>query len=249
MLKKRLVGVITVKDGWAVQSFGYRRHLPLGHPEWLAENLDRWGADEILILDINRTRNGQGPDLALLRRLGNLGLATPLVYGGGIGDAADAVAVIQAGADRVCLDALLHRDLTAVERISAALGAQALIASLPVSVGPAAYDYQEKRHPPLSPDVLRLLEDGVVSEALLIDWQNEGGIAAFDERLIDEFPRDGVPLIAFGGITEPAQIARLVASPRIIAVAVGNSLNYREHAMQSLRQALDSATVRPAEYA
>ena len=49
MIRKRLIGVITVKGGWAVQSFGYARHLPLGRPEILAENLDRWGADEILV--------------------------------------------------------------------------------------------------------------------------------------------------------------------------------------------------------
>jgi cyclase len=32
MLKKRLIGVVTVRDGWAVQSFGYGRYLPLGKP-------------------------------------------------------------------------------------------------------------------------------------------------------------------------------------------------------------------------
>ena len=55
MVKKRLVGVITVKDGWAVQSFGYERYLPLGRPEVIAENLDRWGADEILLQCIDRS--------------------------------------------------------------------------------------------------------------------------------------------------------------------------------------------------
>ena len=56
MLKKRLIGVITVLDGWAVQSFGYKKYLPLGKPKILAKNLDNWGADEILIQSINRTR-------------------------------------------------------------------------------------------------------------------------------------------------------------------------------------------------
>ena len=33
MLLKRLVGVVTVRRGIAVQSFGYQRWLPLGRPE------------------------------------------------------------------------------------------------------------------------------------------------------------------------------------------------------------------------
>ena len=41
MIRKRLVGVITVKDSLAVQSFGYKNYLPLGNPEILVENLDR----------------------------------------------------------------------------------------------------------------------------------------------------------------------------------------------------------------
>lgn len=55
MLKKRLVGVITVRRGWAVQSFGYRRWLPLGKAEVLAQNLDRWGVDEIFVQAIDRS--------------------------------------------------------------------------------------------------------------------------------------------------------------------------------------------------
>ena len=84
MIQKRLIGVITVKQGWAVQSFGYRRHLPMGRPEVVAENLDRWGVDEILLQCIDRSRHGLGPDLALLERISRKGLATPLIYQGGI---------------------------------------------------------------------------------------------------------------------------------------------------------------------
>ena len=63
MLRKRLIGAIIVRKGWAVQSIGYKRWLPLGKPECLAENLDRWGADGIVVLCIDR--ENQGPDLEL----------------------------------------------------------------------------------------------------------------------------------------------------------------------------------------
>jgi cyclase len=38
MLRKRLVGMVTVRDGWAVQSIGYARYLPLGRPAVMVEN-------------------------------------------------------------------------------------------------------------------------------------------------------------------------------------------------------------------
>ena len=128
MIKKRLVGVVTVKDGWAVQSFGYGRWLPLGKPEVLTENLDRWGADEIVLQCIDR--GARGPDLQLLGRVSSKGLSTPLIYAGGIRNAADAVAAVKSGADRVCVDSLLHDDPEALRALSAPLGAQAVIASM-----------------------------------------------------------------------------------------------------------------------
>ena len=107
MLKKRLIGVVIVKDGWAMQSFGYRRYLPLGRPEVMVQNLDRWGADEILIQCIDRSAYGLGPDLDVLDKISKLSIATPLIYAGGICGREDAVKVVKHGADRIMVDAIV----------------------------------------------------------------------------------------------------------------------------------------------
>ena len=130
MLRKRLLATVVVRQGWAVQSFGYRRWLPLGKPECLVENLDRWGADGIVVLAIDR--GDQGPDLALLERLGALGLSTPLTYGGGLATAEQARAAVRAGAERLVLDSVLNNDPQAVKAMAAAVGVQALVAALPL---------------------------------------------------------------------------------------------------------------------
>lgn len=252
MLRKRLIGVITVLNGWAVQSFGYRRYLPLGRPETLAENLDRWGADEILILAIDRTRRAAGPDLDLVIKLGCLGLSTPLTYGGGIRSVADATAVVQAGAERVCVDAAFHDASEIVTDIAAALGSQAVLACIPVARaldGLNWFDYRCNVEKQLHEVALSLLSNGIVSEALIIDFRNEGYRDAFDIELIRRFPCLGVPLIAFGGISEAQQVADVLAEPQVVAVGVGNFLAYREHAVQQLKRALGRDLLRPAFFA
>lgn len=251
MLKKRLIGVVTVKDGWAVQSFGYRRYLPLGKPECLVENLDRWGADEILVQLIDRSAAGVGPDFELLERLGALGLGTPLIYAGGIRSVSDGVKLIQLGADRVVVDALLHDDLLAVRGLSWQLGAQALIASLPLSWhgnGLEWLDYRSHASTLISDEVLGLLQSGVISEALITDWQHEGSHGGFERKLIEEFPSKDVPVIAFGGLGEHEQMRALFQSAEIAAVAVGNFLSYREHAIQKCKEALTGMPLRLATY-
>jgi len=252
VLKKRLIGVVTVKNGWAVQSFGYRRYLPLGKPECLVENLDRWGADEILVQVIDRHINGCGPDYELLGKLARLGLGTPLIYGGGIRTVEEGVQVIQGGADRLTVNALLRDDFAMVMNLSDRLGAQALIASLPMAVGgqgPEWLNYQSKTTTSISKALAEIIEQGVISEVLLSDWQHEGSPCGFDETLIDVFPYKKVPLIVFGGISSAEQMKSLLARPNVVAVAVGNFLNYREHAIQQFKEALASAALRPSTYA
>ena len=43
MIKKRLTGIVTIRNGLVVQSFGYNQYLPIGKPKVVIENLDRWG--------------------------------------------------------------------------------------------------------------------------------------------------------------------------------------------------------------
>lgn len=248
MLRKRLIGVITVKNGWAVQSFSYRRYLPLGKPEVLAENLDRWGVDEILLQCIDRSVRQFGPDLALLERIGKLGLGTPMIYSGGIRSAEDGVAAIKLGADRICIDALLHDAPELARDLSRRLGAQALIAGMPLvhgADGLSWIDYRSGAGKAISQQVLGLLDDKVVAEVMAIDCRHEGTVQGFDFNLLTQFPHKDVPLIAFGGLSEASHLRQALELPQVAAVAVGNFLNYREHAVQQFKAQLAGLPLRP----
>lgn len=249
MLGKRLIGVITVRQGWAVQSFGYERYLPLGRPEVLARNLDRWGADEILISCIDRTAAGLGPDYATIARVAAIGLSTPLIYGGGIGDSEQGVSVIGAGADRVVIDAML-RNTTQVHALAGKLGAQAVIAALPVSLDGGAvlhHDYRNKASAPFSIDMLDLLKSGSIAEAMLVNWKGEGG-TGFDPSLIDAFPDRYIPLIPFGGLSDAGMLRTVLRRDQVSAAGIGNALNYREHAIRTLKHDLSDIALRPHSF-
>lgn len=251
MLKKRLIGVVTVKNGWAVQSFGYRRYLPLGKPECLVENLDRWGADEILVQVIDRTVDGLGPDFKLLERLGSIGLETPLVYAGGVRNVSDGIELIHLGADRLVVDALLHDDLSSVHRLSEQLGAQALIGSMPLSLkgnGVEWLDYRNKMLMSFTDEMLGLIQSCIISEVLITDWMHEGYPNGFEKKLVEKFPLRDAPIIVFGGISEPAQMSELLQLPCVVAVAMGNFLAYREHAIQKYKEGLHGMPIRASVY-
>jgi cyclase len=251
MMRKRLVAVVTVRDGIAVQSFRYGRYLPLGRPEVLVENLDRWGVDEIILQCIDRSPRKLGPDFPTLDRVSRRGLSTPLIYAGGISTVEQGVAAIQHGADRICIDAALHDCPKMAIELSSRLGAQALVAALPLAFEAGALrwrDYRTRADRQLSAAVLDLLDSRTVSEAMIIDWQHEGVAGGFDERLVAGFPLPEVNLIVFGGLSEAAQLRSVLGRPRVMAAAVGNFLSYREHAVQQLKSQLATLPVRPAAW-
>ncbi len=251
MLKKRLIGVVTVKNGWAVQSFGYRRHLPLGRPEVLVQNLDRWGADEILVQCIDRSSSALGPDLEVLGKISKLGISTPLICAGGIGGREDAVKVVSHGADRIMVDVMLWDSPQSLEAVARELGTQAVIAHLSIRLGEdglKALNYRDRVERPLGNWVERLPLDEWVSELMVTDWSHEGSPGSFDERLLTLAQLLDKPLLCFGGISTAVQLQRVLAHPYVVAAGVGNFLSYQEHAVQTLKKQLSSSDVRAPHY-
>lgn len=159
---------------------------------------------------------------------------------------------IRLGADRLVVDALLHDDPSVIRDLGSRLGIQALIASIPLAMGESGLewlDYRSRTAAPLAGELADILERRVVSEVFITDWRHEGTPGGFDPSLIDKFPHQHVPLIAFGGISDSDLMKDILARPGVSAVAVGNFLNYREQAIQQYRAALESTMLRPSIYA
>jgi len=252
MVKKRIIGVITIKNDIVVQSFSYSRYLPIGKPECVVENLDRWGADEILIQVIDRSINNLGPDFDLLNKIGRLKISTPIIYSGGIRNHKDAIEVIKNGADRIVVDALLRKDKKELSKISMHLGSQAVIASVPVILKNNEiyfYNYISKNEKKINDDYLSIISDkNLISEILLINKKTEGFSNSFDHKIISLFPKIDLSLIVFGGISEVKQINQILSSEIVSAVGIGNFLNYKEHSIQLLKQSVSSNYLRKPNY-
>ena len=250
MLKKRIIGVVNIKDGFAVQSFGFSKYLPLGKPECLVENLDRWGADEILLNIMDLSSKNLGPDLRLLEKIANLGIETPLIYSGGIRSVEDGRQVTQTGADRICVTNLLLDNPLKVLELSELIGLQGVIGAIPAGIdenGTYLFNYIKKSIAYLN-DLPFAIDTSLVSELLLIDYKSEGYKHSFNENLISHYKALKVPLILFGGVTEPSQITRIFREKSVSAVCIGNSLNYKENKIQFLKSNSLSSKLREPEY-
>lgn len=240
MAYKRLVGVLTVKGGQVVKSYGYGFWRPAGELRTALMNLDRWLVDEILILDISRTGR---VDQGIVEKIRASRISTPLAYGGGIRRHEDVDCLLAAGCERFVLETMLLDVPDRVYQLADKVGAQALIASLPLSTKDGEH-WQVERG---SEGSLRNLDarsfcqncnDWPVSEVLAIDRTNEGTAGKFSllssrGRHPLEDLRKGV--IWFGGI-DFRKAAELLELPSTVAVGFGNGNYEKEVAMRSLRR-------------
>ena len=239
MLKKRLIGVLTVKNNLVVQSIGYKKYLPIGNPRIVVENLDRWGVDEIICLSIDSSKNDYGPNYELIKSITSKAISTPLTYGGGIKNPDEAAQVIKFGVERVVIDNAFHGDINKIIKVSEKIGSQALIISLPISIKNKTtkiYNHKNKKLKDLSTAMFDFFKENHCSEILLIDKENEGILDGFNANILDFFPIKNPKKIIFGGLNNIEKLRYFFKHKEVDAIAIGNSLNYKEHSVQKIKE-------------
>lgn len=256
MLKPRLIGIVLVRAGIAVQSLAFQRYLPLGRPEIAVEYLDRWGVDEIVLLEIDAGAQERALSPALVTRC-TAACRTPLTVGGGIHDAAQAAALLAAGADKICLNSAIDAHPELIAELATQFGSQCIVGSLDVrreANGWRIWTQSGRQAGNRSlHEALDLYCNHGVGEILLNSIDRDGQKQGFDLALIAACaPRLSIPLIAAGGAGHPHHCkAALDAGAN--AVAAANMLHFTEHSVILIKRflAMEGLSLRqdaPAAY-
>jgi len=234
MLKPRLIGIVLVRDSIAVQSIGFNRYLPLGRPTIAVEYLDRWGADEIVLLDILAGSTQRSLDPGVVRQCAEL-CRTPLTVGGGVRDTESASALLAAGADKICVNSAAHSNPSLVGNLSARFGEQCVVVSVDVrkqGSGWNAYALGGSSDIPTSlGEILAQTQESGAGEILLNSIDRDGSRLGYDLELIRYCARNiSIPLIAAGGAGHPRHFNEALEAGAS-AVAAANMLHYTEHSV------------------
>lgn len=158
-------------------------------------------ADELVLLDIDASRHGNGPDLALVEEL-TRDCFMPLAVGGGVRNLADIKALLAAGADKVVVGEMAWLS-DILPRARDALGCQAIIVTCDVTTRLGAVDK-------IGPGTkcmwgaatarARWAEQQGAGELLLTAVDREGTLQGYDLALIGNVARLlNIPVIAHGG--------------------------------------------------
>jgi len=174
-----------------------------GDPVEQAARYDADGADELVFLDISASPEARRTTLEMVSRVAE-SIFIPFTVGGGIRSAADAGAVLRAGADKVTVNTAAVRDPSLVSRLAESFGSQCIVAAVDVKrvdgrltvVINGGREVTELEAVEWS----RRLEALGAGEILLTSMDRDGTGAGYDLPLIQAVSQAvSMPVIASGG--------------------------------------------------
>lgn len=227
MLTHRVIPCLLLSPsrGGLVKTLKFRKPQYVGDPINAVKIFNDKEVDELMVIDIDATREGRAPDFALIEELAGE-CFMPLCYGGGIKSAAEARALFKIGVEKVAIQSAALRDPSLLREIADSAGEQAVVASLDIkhdwrgrpqlfSASSAPLGKRDWR------ETLRELIAAGAGEILLNAVDRDGTMKGPDLALIREASAIAqVPLIAIGGVGSLEDI-RAATGAGASAVAAG----------------------------
>jgi cyclase len=130
----RLIPCLDVARGRVVKGVRFQGLRDVGDPVELGSAYSCAGADELVFLDVTATIEERPLLPALVSRVADE-LAIPFTVGGGVRGAADAEALLRAGADKVAVNSAALERPALIGELAALLGSQAVVVAIDVAAG------------------------------------------------------------------------------------------------------------------
>jgi len=239
MLAKRIIACLDVRDGQVVKGIKFEGLRSAGDPAALARRYNVEGIDELVILDVTATLEKR---LAMARTVRAVAgeLFIPLCVGGGIRDADDAAAVVEAGADKVSVNSAALADPAIITTLAGQYGSQAVIVAIDARrEGDHFAVYSRSGTTAASRDAVewaREAEARGAGEILLTSMDRDGTRSGFDcEMTAAVSTAVNIPVIASGGAGGFDDFVDVFTAGRADAALAASIFHYAEHSVSELK--------------
>ena len=238
MLKHRIIPIILL-DGFSVlktQNFNTRRNL--GSPITVMRTFESRNVDEMIILDIDASRQGRTFDYWLAKDISQ-DCFMPLTFGGGVKSCDDIENMLAAGADKVSINSAAITDPDFIREAVKVFGSQCIVISIDItSETEFLSSPQSLTHKNLS-DFLKHMEDLDVGEFLITDVNNEGSLKGPNldlSRKITNVVKK--PVIFAGGVAKPDDCVDLIKTGKADAIGCSSIFFFTNFTPNDCRSAL-----------
>lgn len=231
-MKARLIPVIVARGNLVVQSFYFQNYLPIGDVKTAIEFFVQWDVDEIIILDITATKENRKPNFSLIEWAAS-DCFVPLTIGGGIRDITDIRDLLNAGADKVCINNQAIHSPDFIKESSSVFGSQCITVSVDsklIDDEYYVYSYIDKSYKSPTREFVKEVENMGAGEIFLNSVDKDGSRAGYDIDLLKQVSSSlRIPVIACGGAGHVDHLPKAINEGGCQAVAAANLFQHTEH--------------------
>ena len=244
VLTKRIIPCLDVTNGRTVKGTQFADLRDAGDPVELAASYSDAGADELVFLDISATLENRKTFFDLVERIAER-IRIPFTVGGGIATVDDILRALDAGADKVALNSAILHDPNLLDKASARVGAQCIVAALDVRKSSAGWTVRTRSGTAATGrDAIvwsvEVSERGA-GEILLTSMDRDGTTEGYDLELLSATSRRvSVPLIASGGAGTMEHIKDAFTLGGADAVLAASVFHFGTFSIPQLKQYLSS---------
>jgi cyclase len=218
-----------------------------GDPAALARRYYDEGADEIVMLDVTATVENRRTRVRTVASAA-AEVFVPLAVGGGIVSVADAAAVFEAGADKVCLNSAALAEPPLITSIAERYGSQAVVVSIDARRAAHGFDvYSRSGRARARQDAIawaREAADRGAGELLVTSIDRDGTRSGFDTELTAAISQAvPIPVIASGGAGRPEHFVEVFTAGRADAALAASIFHFAAHGIAALKQFLNDRGV------
>lgn len=265
MKKNRLIPILLLRNGWLVQSRGFKKYQNLGNPVTSVRRLSEWGSDELIYLDISRDGHhdmrrddtGHPNRQSFLDIVSDVASQTfmPITVGGRIRTLGDIEERLLRGADKIAINTVAVQDPSFIQQAARRFGGQCIVVSIDVRSAdgrPTVLTEGGTRDTGLDPvDWARRVECEGAGEILLNSIDRDGMKSGYDIDMISRVSAAvHLPVIACGGVGEWEHFGEALAKTRADAVAAANIFQHRDQSVYLAKKYLfeNGFNVRPPDF-
>src|SRR5262245_30399875 len=247
MLSKRVIACLDVRDGHVVKGVKFEGLRSAGDPAELARRYNEEGIDELVILDVTATIEKRLAMAATVRSVAQE-LFIPLCVGGCIRDADDPAAVVDAGADKVSLNAAAPAQSEVITTLAKQYGSQAVIVAIDTKREGAGYAvYVRSGTTAAARDAVEWAKEAEArgaGEILLTSMDRDGTKSGFDCEMTAAVANAvNIPVIASGGAGDLEHFYDVFTHGRADAALAASIFHYDDTSVSELKKYLNGRNI------
>lgn len=230
MRRVRVIPVMLLMDEGVYKTVSFKDPKYIGDPINTLRLFNDKEVDEMIIVDINASKEDRSPNTELIEDLASE-CFMPLCYGGGIQSMEDIREVIACGVEKVMMNASALKSFDLLKEASAKYGSSTIVAGVDVKKNLFG-KYKVYNHVNSNTEGMdvvqycKQLEENGAGELFINFVDREGTMKGYDLSFIDKISAQlGIPVIVCGGAAKMEDFYQAV-SHGASAVAAGSMFVY-----------------------